>query len=109
MWKDIAWGGFLGGLLVGGIGAEFDSAPVARAGLSVMLVVPIVGIVGMVANRQSMKDDTKIVFKTYDQGLAERFNVCVNGLAMAACENNVPGAAPSEAVADPALRSLRQR
>jgi hypothetical protein len=113
-WKQIAWGGFLGGLAAAVAGAKLDSDPLIYGGLGVMIAVPFVGVGGMVVNAWQITSDTRTVFAHYDQGLAERFNVCVNGYAIVACELSTPGAAapgasPPPAEPDPALRSLRQQ
>jgi hypothetical protein len=63
---------------------------------------------GVIYDRE-IKEKTKFVFDGYDQSLATRFNMCVNGLTVVPCEQNVPGETPVNAEPDPALRSLRQK
>ena len=53
-----------------------------------------------------INEKTKVVFDGYEQNLATRLNVCVNGLAIVPCDE-ATGPVPAEP--DPALRSLRQR
>jgi hypothetical protein len=52
---------------------------------------------------------TKLVYEGYDQGLATKLDVCVNGLTVVPCEQSVPGELPPPTEPDPALRELRQK
>lgn len=109
IWKRIGWSGFVGGIALIVVGAKLDSPTVAQVGLGTALGIPLVSIGGTSINEWRISRDTAEVFGHYDQGLAERFGVCVSGLAMVACELNTPGTAPPPPEPDPVLRSLRQK
>lgn len=67
-----------------------------------MIGLPFAAIVGCIANDWSVRDATKTVFANYDQSLAQRLDLCVNGLDMVPCESNTPGTPPSDPAPDPA-------
>lgn len=108
-WRRVMWGSLLGGIALLVVANKLDSFELGVAGAAIAIGGPVVGLGGSIANSWDIDRETKTVFANYDQGLAERFAVCVNGLTMVACESNTPGSPPPPAEPDPALRSLRQR
>jgi hypothetical protein len=108
-WKHITFAGFVGFLVVTGVGFHYDSDPLLVLGIGGGLGTMLGGGIGWVKNDIEVTDRTKTVFAQYDESLAKRFEVCVNGLAVVPCESSTPGAPPPVAVPDPALRSLPQK
>jgi hypothetical protein len=100
---------FAGGFITSMVGFSKENDPVMYLGLAGALGGFGLFIAGSVMYNGEIKDKTKLVFDSYDQNLAARLNVCVNGLAIVPCEQSVPGAVPAHAEPDPALRELRQK
>jgi hypothetical protein len=107
-WRNIGWGVFLGGVGLIALGVKADVPDATGGGIVAVVASPFVAIIGILVAGRGIKDSTKTTFANYDQALAERFDVCVNGLAVVACENSTPGNPPPPEP-DPALRSLRQK
>ncbi len=108
-WKRIGWTLFLGGVGLIVAGAVTDTPELTGAGLLLGISSPFVAVTGMWVAGWGIGESTKAAFAGYDQSVAERFNVCVNGLAVVPCERNTPGSPPPPVEPDPALRSLRRK
>lgn len=107
-WKHVVFAGFVGFLVVTGVGFHYESEPLLALGIAGGFGTMIAGGVGWAINDIEAGRHTKAAFGHYDDGLAQRFNVCVNGLAVVPCEASTPGS-PPPAEPDPALRSLRPK
>ena len=107
-WARAGWLMFVGGFVVSMVSFANEKYPFMYAGLATTVGgIGVIGYSGFVFDRE-VNRKTRFVFDHYDQGLAARFDVCVNGIAVVPCE--VSGGLPPPAVEpDPALHELRQK
>lgn len=99
-------------VIVGGYtlvkGFERHDRDLDTAGAIIGVIGGLGGLFAIVIANDSIAEAQRTVFAHYDEGLAARLQLCVNGLALVPCENRdspgIPLARP-----DPALRALPVR
>ena len=99
----------VGGVVVGAHGNQAADDTERNIGIGVMVVGAATAIIASAVTRHTVRDARETAFAWYPHDLAEKLQLCLNGVTVMPCEAIVPGAPPPPPPRDPNLDQLRQK